>query len=69
MRESEYAEKTTSKGTQKRYISRTCVRPVQPTAMIFGTPRDLADVINRGKFCIDWFENSGLERVKVGDLP
>ena len=34
------------KGTQKRYISRICRgAPVQPIVMLFGTARDLADVI------------------------
>ena len=33
--------------------------PVQPIVMIFGTARDLADVIDRAKVCIDRFKEVG----------
>ena len=36
--------------------------PVQPIVMIFGTARDLADIINPAKFCFDQFRGFGLRK-------
>ena len=36
--------------------------PVQPIVMMFDKPRDIADVINGAKFCIDRFMDFGLRK-------
>ena len=54
---------------RKRFTkrSRMCEgAPVQPIVMIFGTARDLTDVINRANLCIDLFRVSDLEVSKLG---
>ena len=47
----------------KLYILRMCgSAPMQPIVVIFGTARDIADVISSAKFCIDRFSGFGLEK-------
>ena len=51
--------------TTLRYISLIMYSggiPVQPIAVIFITTRDLADVIDRAKFCMDRLKGFGLSK-------
>ena len=58
-----HEHKDVGKGTQKRctlsYVWMCGSSPVQQIVMIFGTSRDLADVISHAEFCIDQFKGFG----------
>ena len=69
VREPENAEKS-KKGTQNHYISRVCGgAPAQPIVVIFGTARDLSDIIDHAKSCIDRFRGFGPSKSQSLGLP
>ena len=54
-------EERRKKTASKNVIYHVRVRtPQQPIVMVFGACQDLAEVINRAKFCIDRFKGFGL---------